>query len=577
MNLFTLSLRSRLRGFKNTQDHRSLLQFLIFLFFSILVLLAIYVAMDRLLFKLDELNSKEQYSAIIGFASQWVPVGNLLKERFLSMILVAFFFMLIFSNTISSLSYMFLAQDTELLLKSPVKHFDLFRLRFFESGLYSSWMSLFFFLPVFIAYYINYGSKISYLWNFLLIMIPFLIIPASIGSLTALFVAAFFPVEHARKIFNFLFIFFLTALIVLIRIMQPERLFMIRQYTEIQAFIDNLRIPFSEYLPSTWLSNVIMSLLTGKPSAAVEPGLWLFGTAFLLLLTTMIIGKKYYYTAWVRTQEQKTAPVINDEPIRRHLKLNFLPPVFRAVFIKDLMLFFRNPELWSQIFLIFAMVGLFFYNLHLLHLDRFELYSKILSRFVSVLCTAFVGFITTSISMRFLFPAISLEGPAFWILRKSPFQFQKIILYKLLFFLPWVIFIGNIMVLISNWLLSVPGLYYLLNGFNITVICIVNSVLAISFGTIYPNYRAENINKIFMSFGGTFFMLSSLSFMFIFFISQAPTGYIFYVLRVKQGFLSPRHFIAAAIFAVIGIFSTWAFCRIPYKKAQNCLRKLESI
>ena len=183
--------------------------------------------------------------------------------------------------------------------------------------------------------------------------------------------------------------------------LQPEKLFSIRDFTEIQTFIENLQVPFFQYIPSTWLSEVAIALLLRNPVEARTPALILFSTALILVFFSLILGKFLFYQTWCRTREMSSAPVLQrpSTSLRDHFK--WLSPTVQSIYSKDTILFARNPELWSQIFLIFAMVGLYLYNIHLMRLDKVSLYSHSISRFIAYMNTAFVGFITTSVSMRF--------------------------------------------------------------------------------------------------------------------------------------------------------------------------------
>lgn len=576
MQLTQLLARNRLIGFRNSNDSRNKLQLLVFLSFSVMVIFAIHGGTQALLNKLDSLTAYDRYSTVLNLASEWISVGDLIKERLFSMVMLAIFFMLLFSNLISALGHIFLSQDTELLLASPTPSFHVFRARFIESTISSSWMSLFFFLPVIFAYTRNYEVQFFRFVPFFLALIPFLIIPSCIGCTVSLLVARFFPIKQTRKIFQFVSVLFITLIVLLVRMLQPEKLFSIKDFTEIQTFIENLQVPFFQYIPSTWLSDVAIALLLRNPQEAREPIWILFCVALALIVVTFLLGHKLFYPTWCRTREMSSAPVLHKPSASLTEYFQFLGPTVRAIYSKDVILFARNPELWSQIFLIFAMVGLYLYNIHLMRLDKVSLYSHSISRFIAYLNTAFVGFITTSISMRFLFPALSLEGRAFWILKTAPFPISNLLGYKFWFYIPWILIIGNSMTLLANYILGVPWHLYVINAFNITSICITNSMLAICFGAIYPNYKAENINKIFMSFGGTFYMVASLAFMFLFMMCQAYPGILIYRANLRNQDPAVWQIIIAVGSILLGLVLMAAFIYFPYRWAVKAVNDAEA-
>ncbi|PCJ19906.1 MAG: hypothetical protein COB02_06895 [Candidatus Cloacimonadota bacterium] len=568
MNLRHLIFRNRIRSFRNSSSAKNLIQWTIFLFFLGLVLFMIYFGTISLLNKLDTLNGTQNYGAALNLASSMISVGDLIKERLLSMVILSIFFMLLFSNTISSISHVFLSKDTELLIASPISPYQVFQIRFFEAGFSSSWMSFFFFFPVLFAYLKNYHVSYFALIPFFLALIPFLMIPASLGVSFALVTARYFPIKQSKRVFQFMSVFFLTAILILLRVLQPEKLFQINGVNEIHTFINNLQIPFYKHLPSTWLSKIAISSFTNQSQNLYEPAILLFSLGFILLICVNLLGKAFFFTAWCKSKENSSQGVIESNTKSTSFYKS-LPLFMNPIHKKDFILFFRNPELWSQIFLIFAMVGLYLYNINLLHLDKLSIYN--VARFISFLNVAFVGFITTSISMRFLFPSISLEGPAFWILKSSPFSMSDLLFKKFSFFTPIILIIGNLMTLLANYILQIPWWLYLINGINISILCIVNSLLAISFGALFPNYRAENLNKIFMSFGGTFYMIASLSFMFLFLGSQGYPIYILYKHLVRHNIVTNYQILGVCTSIIIGFITLYLFSVLPYQKAKRAL------
>ena len=77
-------------------------------------------------------------------------IGDLLAQQLLSMVLLTFFSLLIFSSIITALSNLYLSADLELCHSMPVPVETLFISRTLHTFVDSSWMVIFFGLPVFI-------------------------------------------------------------------------------------------------------------------------------------------------------------------------------------------------------------------------------------------------------------------------------------------------------------------------------------------------------------------------------------------------------------------------------------------
>jgi hypothetical protein len=91
-----------------------------------------------------------------------------------------------------------------------------------------------------------------------------------------------------------------------------------------------------------------------------------------------------------------------------------------AIVFKDLKHFFRDTSQWSQLFLLFALMVVYIYSFKFLPLDRAAMPSFYLQNLIAFLNLGMVGFVTSAIAVRFVFPAVSLEGTSFWIIRSAP-------------------------------------------------------------------------------------------------------------------------------------------------------------
>src|SRR3989304_9092166 len=78
-------------------------------------------------------------------------LGPALAYQLLLIILLTFLSMLLFSNLITALSTYFLARDLDLVLSTPTRLDAFFFARLISTTVNSSWMVLFFSLPIFAA------------------------------------------------------------------------------------------------------------------------------------------------------------------------------------------------------------------------------------------------------------------------------------------------------------------------------------------------------------------------------------------------------------------------------------------
>src|SRR6184192_2012992 len=119
-------------------------------------------------------------------------IGPLLAGKLLGLILVGFFSILLLSNVITALSSFFLARDLDLLVAAPVDWLKLYGAKLLETAVASSWMVVLMAVPMFAAFGFAYHGGFVFGLLVLVVFIPFLVVPAVIGSATTLLLVNIF-------------------------------------------------------------------------------------------------------------------------------------------------------------------------------------------------------------------------------------------------------------------------------------------------------------------------------------------------------------------------------------------------
>jgi ABC-2 type transport system permease protein len=177
-------------------------------------------------------------------------IGPLIAGKLLGMILAGFFSILLLSNVITALSSFFLARDLDLLASAPVDWFKLYVSRLVETLVHSSWMVLLMSVPMFVAYGVVYSGGPLYPLIILATFVPFLIIPTVIGSAVTLLLVTVFPARRARDILSVIAVLAAGAIVIMFRLLRPERLARPEGFRSLVDFITILRGPTSPFLPS---------------------------------------------------------------------------------------------------------------------------------------------------------------------------------------------------------------------------------------------------------------------------------------------------------------------------------------
>ncbi|MEO6444775.1 MAG: hypothetical protein ABIZ91_01295, partial [Gemmatimonadaceae bacterium] len=151
-------------------------------------------------------------------------IGPLLAGKLLGILLLSFLAILLLSNVITSLYSFFLARDLDLLVSAPVDWLAMYLARLFETALHSSWMVVLLAVPIVSAYGVAFEGGAWFPLVAAAAFVPFLIIPAVIGSAVTLLLVNAFPARRTRDILSVITVLAGAGVVVLFRLMRPERL-----------------------------------------------------------------------------------------------------------------------------------------------------------------------------------------------------------------------------------------------------------------------------------------------------------------------------------------------------------------
>jgi ABC-2 type transport system permease protein len=440
-------------------------------------------------------------------------LGPALAYQLLVIILLTFLSMLLFSNLITSLSTFFLARDLDLVLSTPVPTGSFYYSRLVTTVVNSSWMVLFFSLPIFGAYGSVFGSGLSfYIWVILIVPL-FLLIPAALGILITHLLVYCLPAKRIRDLLFFIGLFAFIVIYFLFRFAQPERLVQPESFGNFVQFLAAMEMPSSPFLPSSWSADILAGTLFNRP---VDQGFFyalLASYALFLPLVTSWVSGAVYLAGWSKAQESRQG--------RCHLAwldralewiIRPFPEVSRAIMLKDIKTFVRDTTQWSQLFLLVALIVVYLYNFKVLPLDRSPIPTATLKTIISFFNLALAGFVLSAVAIRFAFPAVSLEGKAFWILQTSPISLRSLLWSKFwLNFVP-LLLLGELLVFLSNLMLRVPLWLMTISLITIFLMTFGISAIGVGVGALYPKFHFDSAAEIPTSFGGAVCMIFSVGF-----------------------------------------------------------------
>jgi ABC-2 type transport system permease protein len=435
-------------------------------------------------------------------------IGVLLAGKLLGLILVGFFAILLLSNVITALSSFFLARDLDLLVGAPVDWLKLYGAKLADTLVNSSWMVVLMAVPILSAYGVVYHGGLAFPLVALAAFLPLLVIPTVLGSAITLLLVNAFPARRTRDILSVIAVLAAGGIVILFRLIRPERLARPEGFRSLVEFVTLLRTPTSPVLPSEWAQRGLMTWLEGGWDAL--PFYLLWSTALAAIVLGALLHRAFYAQGFSKAQEsaQRFARATLAGRAGRAV-LSPLGVLRRELVLKELRLFFRDTTQWSQLILLAVLIVVYVFNIKFLPL-RGQGMTLFLVNVIPFLNLALAGFVLASIAARFLFPGVSLEGRTLWLLRSSPMSMRDLLWSKFwVGTLPLLVLALSI-VGVTNFLLQVGSFIMWVSTFSIVFMTFAIAGLAIGFGTAYPQFETENAAQIPTSFGGLLFMMAAV-------------------------------------------------------------------
>jgi len=462
-------------------------------------------------------------------------IGDLLAHHLLSMALLTFFSLLVFSNILIALSNLYLSADLELCHSSPSGLEEVFLSRCAFTILDSSWMVSIFGLPVMMAYAWVYRPGPGFYIALAHAGLALAFIASAVGILIAMILVNLFPVHRTRDILMLLMLLIVIAVYILLRFLRPERLVDPDAFFTVMQYMSALKTTDSPFIPTHWATEI----LWGQLDKTARGGL-LFETAMLWSTAAALIVIDLWVSGWIYLKGFSKAREARGRRAGGNILDIFIRIIKRPVkgdlasmTDKDIRIFFRDNTQWSQLLLLGALVLVYIYNFSVLPLEKSPIRLEFLQNILAFLNMGLAGFVLSAVSVRFVYPSVSVEGGAFWIIKSSPLDMGRFLWGKYLLSVGPMIVLGETLIILTNQFLHVSLFMMLLS--SITMFFAVFGIVAmgIGLGAAYPRFKYENISQVSTGFGGLIYMIFSVLFMAVIILLEAIPVRIFFMAGMK--------------------------------------------
>ena len=505
----------------------------------------------------------------------YAEFGDYLLRLGLSWLFLALLAFLAFSGIVTSLSTFFLADDLRLLLASPVSDRRLFLARFARTVGSASWMVIIFMAPVLVGIGNGRCAPPGFYLTAAATVVPFSIIPVAAGSGCTLMVVNVFPARRARDLLMLMGLVFAAAIVLMLRFIQPERLMRLESLPDITDFFATLQSPITPLLPSFWAGESLFASIQGGADLLHQSALRTTAFAF-----TAVLGaahRRWHFAGYSRSQEAPKTRFARFRALDAIARVLPMSAIRRQLFVKDVKIFLRDVSQWVQLLPLLALVLLYLYNFRVLDLERIPYMSGFIKNVYAFVNLGMAGFVMATVAVRFVFPSVSAEGQAFWIIRTSPISMHDFLWSKFWTSIVPVLVFTEGLTIAANQLLGVdPFLKYVAAG-GIVFMTFALVGLATGLGARYPRFDADPTQAA-GSYGGVMFMIGAV---FLILVTIALlgwpssiyllslTGRARYVLTPERQMLMAVSFTAAAVVCM----ATWWIAMRSGVRALEAMRK----
>ena len=462
-----------------------------------------------------------------------VKIGLYLLHRFFFVVLFLIFMTVNIGNMVVSYSTFFKNNEVAFLLTKPISFTKVFLIKFLDNFFYSSSTLL---LMV-TASLTGYASYFGLPWYFIpiavvFLILPFLLIAGTLGAITLLFIMMLASKFGLKKILASIAILYGAFIILFYTFSSPVQLVtnVFKYIPNLDNYFGFLESPIIKLLPNHWVADAFYWISVGKLVAAGWNFYLLILVALLFVMFALLFANKWFYRTWVvflsvsnELSNKKKTSVKSFFSFGKESSLN---PSNEALLKRELLLFIRDPSQWTHFLVMIFLIVIFILSISSIDISFLNTYNTYLKTMVYLIIYLFNVFLIATMSLRFIFPLVSLEGETVWKIRSSPLNNKKVMLTRLSIYFFVIFTIGQLLNFVSNY--QFPAVILIISQLNTALVTITLVSFNFGMGSLYANFKEKNPIRVASSQGASLTFLFTIIFLvFLILLLFAPLSNFF--------------------------------------------------
>jgi ABC-2 type transport system permease protein len=301
-------------------------------------------------------------------------------------------------------------------------------------------------------------------------------------------------------------------------------------YPNINQYFGFLENGLVKYLPNYWVAESLYWISENKIERAIPFIYANLITSIFVFGITLFAAKKWYYETWL-TSLKVDAELKNKNNNKKQIfgfnKKSYLNGFDESIVKREFLLFFREPSQWLHLLVMIFLITVFISSISGIDIIILKAYNEYLKTLVYLIVSLFNVFLVASLSLRFVFPLISLEGEVLWKIRSAPINFNDLLLKRLIIYFVLIFFIGQLISFFSNF--QFPVMLSIVAQINAALTTVTLISLNFGMGGIFANYKEKNAIRLASSQGASItFLFTLLYLVLIILILFIPVSNYFY-------------------------------------------------
>ena len=440
-------------------------------------------------------------------------------HRLLSFVMFSFFLSVNMISLLVSYATLYTAEDIPFLFSLPVPHSAVFGVRMVENVITSGSTLMLLGLAGVLAY----GSVFHLdFWSYLFIMfaafVPFVLIAGMLAVIALALLILGAARIGVRWMMSIAIPIYVVVTSLLMRTMDPTAVIRSATFFRGAAGVDAAAGEGAAagsdvlyWFPSDWLAELLNALVRHRVAEAWGYAGLLFLLLVVLAVVAAVVGRRWYYASWLAATEMRMHRTAANGWLRPAI-MEFgrfwgYRPHLEAVVKRDFWLFMRDPSQRLHTLIMFFLACAVVASIRSMDVTVNQPASLVLS---FVIVFIFIGFLVSSVILRFVFPTVSLEGDAFWAVRTAPITLSRLYWMKFAVALASVIVPAELMIVLSVPAMRGHSSLLILAATGMAGLVVALVSLNLGSGAYYATLNEKNPVKVASSQGASVTFLGSL-------------------------------------------------------------------